>query len=118
MYYVTKRIEVSACHKLQLSYESKCTNIHGHNWIITVYCKAEKLNADGMVIDFKHIKDIIHTRLDHGYLNDILPFNPTAENIARWVVEQIPECYKSVVQESEGNTAAYVDESSTDAYDL
>ena len=40
-------------------------------------------------------------------LNDVLPFNPTAENIARWCVEQIPTCYRAEVQESEGNLAAY-----------
>jgi 6-pyruvoyltetrahydropterin/6-carboxytetrahydropterin synthase len=33
--------------------------------------------------------------------------NPTAENIARWVSEQIPHCYKVSVQESEGNIAIY-----------
>lgn len=107
-------MEVAACHKLSLSYESKCSNIHGHNWIITVYCKAETLNADGMIIDFKHIKELIHDKLDHGFLNEILPFNPTAENMARWVVEQIPQCYKATVQESEGNIAAYVDDKKCD----
>ena len=107
MYYVSKRMEISACHKLNLSYERKCANLHGHNWIITVYFKAEKLNEDGMVMDFKHIKQKIHGYLDHGNLNELLPFNPTAENIAKWVTEQFPECYKAKVQESEGNIAVY-----------
>ena len=64
-------------------------------------------NAKG---DFKHIKEKIHGQLDHANLNDILPFNPTAENISRWIVEQIPQCYKASVQESEGNIAVYVKE--------
>lgn len=115
MYYVSKRIEISGSHRLELSYDSKCSHIHGHNWIITVYCKAERLNADGMVFDFTHIKDKIHEALDHRHFNDVLPFNPTAENIARWVTEQIDECYKTVVQESEGNIAVYVDDSAGDA---
>lgn len=108
MYYISKRMEISACHKLTLSYDSKCKKLHGHNWIITVFCKAKELNADGMVCDFKEIKNLIHKQLDHGYLNEILPFNPTAEHIARWVVEQVPHCYKAMVQESEGNVAMYV----------
>lgn len=107
MYYVSKRMEIAGSHRLALSYDSPCQNLHGHNWIITVYCKAETLNADGMIVDFKHIKERIHKRLDHQNVNDVLPFNPTAENIARWCVEQIPECYKAKVQESEGNIAVY-----------
>ncbi|MCM1108561.1 MAG: 6-carboxytetrahydropterin synthase QueD [Clostridium sp.] len=107
MYTVIKRMEISAAHRLDLSYESKCTRLHGHNWIITVYCRAEQLNADGMVVDFTHIKEVVMGQLDHRCLNEVLPFNPTAENIARWVCEQIPCCYKVEVHESEGNTAIY-----------
>ena len=75
--------------------------------MITVYCRSKELNADGMVIDFSHIKKAVKSKLDHQNLNDILPFNPTAENIARWVCEQIPSCFKVEVKESEGNTAIY-----------
>ncbi len=107
MYYVSKRMEISGSHSLKLSYPSQCSRLHGHNWVVTVYCRARELNEDGMVCDFKHIKDLIHGYLDHGNFNELLPFNPTAENIARWICDQIPQCYKVAVQESEGNTAIY-----------
>ena len=107
MYTVVKKLEISAAHSLQLSYPSKCYKLHGHNWIITVHCRSKELNEDGMVIDFSHIKNKIKDKLDHKNLNEILPFNPTAENIARWICDQLESCYKVEVQESENNTAIY-----------
>ncbi len=107
MYYVTKRIEISASHCLKLDYESKCTNLHGHNWIITVHCRARELDRNGMVTDFTDIKRTVMGKLDHAYLNDVVPFNPTAENLARWICENVANCYRVDVQESEGNVASY-----------
>jgi len=109
MYYVSKRIEIAIAHKLNISYESKCCNLHGHNLIVTVFCKTQELDKEGMVIDFSHIKEIVKGQLDHRYLNDIMPeVNPTSENIAKWICDRIPKCYKVTVQESEGNIATYV----------
>ena len=107
MYYVTKQLEISAAHRLELNYPSKCTSLHGHNWIVTVHCRAEELNANGMVTDITHIKQLVSERLDHRCLNDTLPFNPTAENIARWICDNVENCYRVDVRESEGNTASY-----------
>lgn len=107
MYTVIKRLEISAAHRLELSYESKCTHLHGHNWIITVHCHSKELNTDGMVTDFSHIKRMVKDKLDHTTLNEVLPFNPTAENIAYWICQQVPNCFKVEVQESEGNIAVY-----------
>lgn len=106
MYTVTKRIEVSGSHVLNLPYDSKCSNLHGHNWIINVTLKSETLDENGMILDFTKIKEIVN-QLDHTHLNDIVPFNPTAENIAKWLCDKIPYCVKVSVQETEGNVASY-----------
>ena len=108
MYYVSKRMEIAGAHNLNLDYESKCQNLHGHNWIVTVHCKSEDLDSNGMILDFKHIKEKVMEQLDHKYINDVVDFNPTAENMAKWICEQIGDkCYKVSVQESEGNIAIY-----------
>ena len=69
--------------------------MHGHNWKVEVEVQATELDSIGMGVDFKVIKQ--HTReitdgLDHRYLNEIEPFdriNPTAENIAAYIFEQV-----------------------------
>ena len=90
-----------------LSYDSKCESLHCHNWIVMIYCRSKRLNADGMVTDFTAIKKKISGALDHKNLNEILPFNPTAENIARWICDNVDNAYRVEVWESEMNMAAY-----------
>ena len=109
MYYVSKRMEIAGAHRLRLDYESKCQELHGHNWIVTVYLRAKELNENGMIMDFTHIKRTVHGRLDHAYINDVVgDINPTAENMAKWIADQLGEaCYKVEIQETEGNVAVY-----------
>lgn len=116
MYIVSKRMEIAGAHQLNLPYESKCNSLHGHNWIVTVYCATDELTDYDMVIDFKKLKDLVHDRLDHTYINyELENINPTAENIAKWIHDVVDAecetgyCCKVDVQESEGNTAMYID---------
>jgi len=113
MYYVQKRMEIAGAHHLELPYESKCQNIHGHNWIVTVFLKSSRLTDYGMIMDFTHIKREVHDKLDHSFINNVVDCNPTAENMAKWICDRVNEvceegfCYKVSVQESEGNIATY-----------
>ncbi len=107
MYYIKKTIEVAGAHQLTLDYPSKCCSLHGHNWIITIYCKAKELDKNGMVVDFSEIKRRIVDAMDHKVVNEVLKCNPTAENIARWCCEQVTNCYRVDVQETTGNIATY-----------
>ena len=70
-------------------YDGACGNLHGHTWKVAVIIEGEP-NDKGMVVDFREVKQIINV-LDHRCLNDIIP-NPTAENIALWLLDRIPQC--------------------------
>ncbi len=70
----------------------KCNNpnFHGHNYQLTVKVTGEIDNTTGYIIDTKTLKDIItnevEEKYDHKNLNldvsDFFSLNPTAENIA------------------------------------
>ena len=108
MYEVKKRLEISAAHYLNLSYKSKCENLHGHNWIVDIYLRSETLNENGMIMDFTHINKKIKDKFDHKVINDVVNFNPTAENMAKYICDELtPYCYRVDVKESENNTAVY-----------
>lgn len=87
-------VEFAAAHRLR-GYEGNCARLHGHNWKIIVEVMGSRLDAVGMVVDFKTMKKAARAaaeRLDHGYLNDIPPFdtiNPTAEHIAVWFFDEL-----------------------------
>ncbi|MAT64737.1 MAG: 6-carboxytetrahydropterin synthase QueD [Gammaproteobacteria bacterium] len=86
--------EFASAHTLR-EYPGACARMHGHNWKVETEVDASALDAVGMGVDFKVIKDAarrIGERLDHRYLNDIEPFtevNPTAENIAAYFYREL-----------------------------
>jgi len=71
MWYIEKKVVISAGHHLK-NYDGACANRHGHNWNIVVFCKGDKLDSLGMLIDFKKIKEAVNY-FDHRYLNDLFP---------------------------------------------
>jgi 6-pyruvoyltetrahydropterin/6-carboxytetrahydropterin synthase len=120
MYELKVITSFSAAHQLN-DFEGACENLHGHNWKIEIYVTSETLNEAGIVIDFRVLKEHVNTviaDLDHKFLNDLEAFkkrNPSSENIARYVAEQLsvllddPEIKVSRVTawESETSCATY-----------
>ena len=77
-----------AAHNLP-EYDGACANLHGHRWEVRVVIRADALDKQGMVADFKQIKAVID-RLDHAHLNVIDGLdNPTAEIVSQWLSRQI-----------------------------
>lgn len=115
MYKISKQFSFSASHILDgLPPEHPCSRLHGHNYVITVHLKSEQLNTVGFVKDYREldsVKRYIDEQLDHRHLNDIFPFNPTAENIAKYLYDvfrkDIPEIYAVEVSETPKTTAIY-----------
>jgi len=96
-----------------MNHESKCRNLHGHNYVL--FCEAtpvEGLDELGRVVDFGVMKELlggwIETNWDHGFIfygadSEVImameqvagqkiytmPCNPTAENMAKYLLEEI-----------------------------
>jgi 6-pyruvoyltetrahydropterin/6-carboxytetrahydropterin synthase len=94
MYELKVITHFSAAHQLR-EFEGACEDLHGHNWKVEIYVTSEALNEAGIVVDFrvlkKHVKTVM-AGLDHKFLNDLEAFrdkNPSSENIARYVAEQL-----------------------------
>ena len=108
MYLVTKRIEFCYGHRL-LDYDGICKHPHGHNAIVEVDVRTDRLDSRNMVVDFSDIKRVvkgwIDRELDHKMIlrsDDplvaslealgepvyTLESNPTAERIAKLIFDQ------------------------------
>lgn len=108
----TRRFQFCAGHRVFM-HESKCRNLHGHNYILHLTVAASNgQDKLGRVMDYSEIKkrmgDWIDTNWDHGFIfyqgdeviRDMfeiggvmhghkayaLPENPTAENMAKYLL--------------------------------
>ena len=96
-----------------VGHENKCANAHGHNYTLYVHARSKDLDNIGRVIDFSVIKEKVNAWIeanwDHTFIiyeNDellmpladkltlnkdpfIASFNPTAENMAHYLLKEI-----------------------------
>ncbi len=116
MYKISKQFSFSAAHMLHgLPEGHPCSRMHGHNYVVTVHLRSEKLNDTGFVKDYNElrvVKDYIDKQLDHRNLNDIMsPLNSSAENLAKMLFDvfkpEIPELYAVEVSETPKTSAIY-----------
>ena len=119
MYRLRTQSHFDAAHKL-IGYKGKCSQLHGHTWKVEVFVVGEKLNDIGILADFKKLKERlkeITEKFDHSFLNDFKEIgNPTAENISKYIFENLKGLPKTVrlekvrVWESPDSYAEYFQE--------
>jgi 6-pyruvoyltetrahydropterin/6-carboxytetrahydropterin synthase len=106
-----RQVKFCAGHRL-LGHEGKCANLHGHNYLVEFHVTGNDVDELGRVVDFavinKLFKGWIDDNWDHGFIlwekdeNAIqaiesvkphriykLPYNPTAENMARYLLQEV-----------------------------
>ena len=115
MFKITKKFYFEAGHMLTgLTEGHPCMRVHGHSYTVKVILKSEGLNKDGFVQDYGELKPIrewIDSTLDHQNLNDIIPGQTSAENIAKHIFHkfkpQFPFLNAVGVQETKKTWAYY-----------
>jgi 6-pyruvoyltetrahydropterin/6-carboxytetrahydropterin synthase len=93
MFEVTVEDSFAAGHYLR-NYKGKCENPHGHNYKVRVTLAGVELDAAGLLLDFKDLREVMRPvieRLDHQMINEVEPFtklNPSAENLAKYFFDE------------------------------
>lgn len=134
---VRRHIDIDAGHRVA-RHESKCSNLHGHRYRLTVEVEGPVRDdgspEHGMVIDFAKIKTAltaVHDQWDHRFLLGIddplvaamsglpgivvLEVQPTAENLAAIALEHLQNALSPLrvtkvdLQETESCTASVSD---------
>jgi 6-pyruvoyltetrahydropterin/6-carboxytetrahydropterin synthase len=94
MYEISQETMVAAAHQLRLA-PGEGERLHGHNWRIKAVLRAHALDPRGFVVDFADLGRELRALVEpweHVFLNELPPWNdvnPTAENIARVVAENL-----------------------------
>ena len=76
----------------------KCFNLHGHNYKLEVSVSGD-IKDDGMVINFKRLKEIINKNVtnyyDHQFINELMDRIPTAENMCIEIVNRLQKAFST-----------------------
>lgn len=101
MFTIAKQFQFSASHSLNnVPGNHPCHKLHGHNYIIEIVLRSAHLNDYGFVVDYnelKTFKKFIDDRFDHQHLNDVLSFDPTAENIAKYLYDKTKKMWPQTI---------------------
>ena len=116
-YSIRRWVETDTGHRVP-NHKSKCRHMHGHRYRWEVELEGEVVTEkgvsdEGMLMDFSDVSKIleehIHDVVDHAFIvfegdthalqalsimgddhrTVIVPFVPTAENLAKWAFEQV-----------------------------
>jgi 6-pyruvoyltetrahydropterin/6-carboxytetrahydropterin synthase len=89
VYTIKKRFSFSAAHYLQgLPPTHQCASMHGHNYEVEIEIDTSGVDTIGFVLDYRALdglKILLDKKFDHQCLNDVVDFNPTAENLAKYL---------------------------------
>ena len=89
MYTLIVRAQFAAAHDIP-GHKGPCARLHGHTYRVEAEFTGTELDELGMLRDFFELKTALNEFLpDHSYLNDLVSFSTTAENLSRWIFEQL-----------------------------
>lgn len=95
MFTITKDMHFSASHQIMdLPDGHPCGRVHGHNFIVRLHLSATELDHVGFVTDYNELRDFqawLDESFDHHHLNEKVDFNPTAENMCRYLYKRAHE---------------------------
>lgn len=87
---VTKQFIFHAAHRDEEA-PDQCGRLHGHTYKLEVTVKGNM--RERMLIHGDILKDVyrelIEPCVEHQYLNEMMSFNPTMENVVSWIAETI-----------------------------
>jgi 6-pyruvoyltetrahydropterin/6-carboxytetrahydropterin synthase len=94
MYECRVNASFSAAHQVRM-YDGVLEPIHGHDWKVEAVFRGPGLDSIGVLVDFvaagralqETVLSLHHTRLNDAPL--LRGLNPTAENVARVIFEQL-----------------------------